>query len=121
MTNTIDFTPVLECLISLIISILSIIVIPKLKAWLDTRLSASQIGIAKIIIDSAVKAAEQIYAQSEKSGSSKKKFVIEYVQDKLQSLGMSIDIHEIEVYLEQAVLELKMNVENVDIESLKEV
>lgn len=115
MTNIIDFTPVLEEIISIIISIFSIIVIPKFKDWLDTKLSTSQINIAKIIVNSAVKAAEQIYAQSEKSGSSKKKFVIEYVQDKLQSLGLSIDTHEIEIYLEQAVLELKMEADTKEV------
>lgn len=113
--NTIDFTPVLEGIISIVISIFSIIVIPKFKSWLDTKLSASQINVAKIIINSAVKAAEQIYAQSEKSGSSKKKFVIEYVQEKLQDLGLSIDTHEIEIYLEQAVLELKMGTDTKEV------
>ena len=63
--------------------------------------------IAKIIIQSAVSAAEQIYARSEKAGSSKKKYVLEYAKSKLAEIGLTINDKELEVYLEQAVLELK--------------
>ena len=106
MTN-IDITPIIEAVIGLIITIISVIVIPKFKVWINNNLSEKHIEIAKIIIQSAVSAAEQIYAQSEKAGSSKKKFVMEYAKSKLAEIGLAIDEKEIEVYLEQAVLELK--------------
>ena len=104
MTN---ITPILESLIALIITIFSVVVIPKLHIWINNNLSEKQIEIAKVVISSCVQAAEQIYANSEKAGSSKKKYVMEYAKNKLAEIGLTIDEREIEVYLEQAVLELK--------------
>ena len=106
MTN-IDITPIIEAVIGLIITIISVIVIPKFKIWISNNLSEKQIEIAKVVISSCVQAAEQIYANSEKAGSSKKKYVMEYAKKKLAEIGLTIDEKEIEVYLEQAVLELK--------------
>ena len=103
----INITPIIETVIGLIITIVSVIVIPKFKIWINNNLSEKQIEIAKIIIQSCVQAAEQIYAKSEKAGSSKKRYVMEYVKNKLAEIGLTIDEKEIEVYLEQAVLELK--------------
>ena len=70
-------------------------------------MTVKQIDIIKIIVQSAVQAAEQIYAKSEKAGSSKKKYVMEYAKNKLAEIGLTINDKELEVYLEQAVLELK--------------
>ena len=106
MTN-VDITPIIEAVIGLIITIVSVIVIPKFKVWISNNLSEKQIEIAKVVISSCVSAAEQIYANSEKAGSSKKKYVMEYVKTKLAEIGLTINDKEIEVYLEQAVLELK--------------
>ena len=105
--NIIDITPIVQAVITLIISILSVIVIPKLTVWVNNTLSEKQIEIAKVVISSCVQAAEQIYINSEKSGASKKKYVMEYAKNKLESIGFTFDTSEIEVYLEQAVLELK--------------
>ena len=105
--NTIDITTIIELALGIIIAIPMVIVAPKIKAWAACKLSARQIEIAKIIIKSAVNAAEQIYINSEKSGASKKKYVMEYAKNKLESIGFTFDASEIEVYLEQAVLELK--------------
>ena len=104
MTN---ITPILESLITLIITIFSVFVIPKLHIWINNKLSEKQIEIAKVVISSCVQAAEQIYARSEKAGSSKKKFVMEYAKNKLAEIGLTLNEKELEVYLEQAVLELK--------------
>ena len=106
-TNIIDITPIVQAVITLIISILSVIVIPKLTVWVNNTLSEKQIEIAKVVISSCVQAAEQIYANSEKAGSSKKKYVMEYAKSKLAEIGLTINDKELEVYLEQAVLELK--------------
>ena len=106
MTN-VDITPIIEAVIGLIITVVSVIVIPKFKVWISNNLSEKQIEIAKIIIQSCVQAAEQIYANSEKAGSSKKKYVMEYAKSKLAEIGLTINDKELEVYLEQAVLELK--------------
>ena len=105
--NTIDITTIIELALGIIIAIPMVIIAPKIKAWAACKLSAKQIEIAKIIISSCVQAAEQIYINSEKSGASKKKYVMEYAKSKLESMGFTFDTSEIEVYLEQAVLELK--------------
>lgn len=105
--NTIDITTIIELALGIIIAIPMVIIAPKIKAWASCKLSARQIEIAKIIISSCVQAAEQIYINSEKSGASKKKYVMEYAKNKLESIGFTFDASEIEVYLEQAVLELK--------------
>ena len=105
--NTIDITTIIELVLGIIIAIPMVIIAPKIKAWAACKLSARQIEIAKIIISSCVQAAEQIYINSEKSGASKKKYVMEYAKNKLESIGFTFDASEIEVYLEQAVLELK--------------
>ena len=105
--NTIDITTIIELALGIIIAIPVVIIAPKIKAWASCKLSAKQIEIAKIIISSCVQAAEQIYINSEKSGASKKKYVMEYAKNKLESIGFTFDTSEIEVYLEQAVLELK--------------
>lgn len=107
--NTIDITTIIELALGIIIAIPMVIIIPKIKAWAACKLSAKQIEIAKIIIKAAVSAAEQIYINSEKSGSSKKKYVMEYAKNKLESIGFTFDTSEIEVYLEQAVKDMNDN------------
>lgn len=104
--NTVDLTPILEGVISLVVAIFSIIVIPKFKAWLNTKLTASQIEVVKTIIKALVDAAEQIYTNTNKSGTSKKKYVMELAKTKLAELRYAIDEKEIEAYLEQAVREM---------------
>lgn len=88
MTNTtmIDITPIIETVLGLVMTIIIVIIAPKLNAWVKNKLTTNQIDIAKIIIQSAVQAAEQIYAHTEKSGGSKKKFVMDYVKNKLADL-----------------------------------
>ena len=103
----IDITPIVKGIIGLVVAIISAIIIPKIRVWVNNNLTVKQIDIIKIIVQSAVSAAEQIYARSEKAGSSKKKFVMEYAKNKLAEIGLTINDKELEVYLEQAVLELK--------------
>lgn len=113
MTNTtIDLTPVLEGIISLVIAIFSIIIIPKFRAWLGTKLTASEIEVVKVIIKTLVNAAEQIYANTSKSGISKKKYVLDMAKTKLAELGYTINDKEIEAYLEQAVRDMNLDKEN---------
>ena len=107
--NMIDITPIIESILGLIITIISIVVVPKVNTWVKNKLTTNQIDIAKVIIKSAVQAAEQIYINSEKSGNSKKKYVMEYAKTKLSEIGLTFNDKEIEIYLEQAVLELKNN------------
>ena len=103
----IDITPIVKGIIGLVVAIISAIIIPKIRVWVNNNLTVKQIDIIKIIVQSAVQAAEQIYAKAEKAGSSKKKYVMEYAKSKLAEIGLTINDKELEVYLEQAVLELK--------------
>lgn len=114
--NTVDLTPILEGVISLVVAIFSIIVIPKFKAWLNTKLTASQIEVVKTIIKALVDAAEQIYTNTNKSGTSKKKYVMELAKTKLAELGYSINDKEIEAYLEQAVRDMNKD-KDVDVKA----
>lgn len=114
MTN-IDITTIVELALGIIIAIPMVIIAPKIKAWAACKLSAKQIEIAKIIISSCVQAAEQIYINSEKSGASKKKYVMEYAKNKLESIGFTFDTSEIEVYLEQAVKDMNDSKPYLDI------
>lgn len=107
--NMIDITPIIECVLSLILTIISVIAIPKFNTWIKNHLTANQIDIAKIIITSAVEAAEQIYAHSEHSGASKKNFVMDYAKKKLAEIGLTFNDKDIEVYLEQAVKQMNDN------------
>lgn len=104
--NTVDLTPIIKCVISFIITVFSIIIYPKFRAWIDTKLTANQMEIVKIVIKSFVDAAEQIYTNTNKSGASKKKYVMEMAKTKLAELGYSINEKEIEAYLEQAVRDM---------------
>ena len=114
--NTVDLTPILEGVISLVVAIFSIIVIPKFKAWLNTKLTASQIEVVKTIIKALVDSAEQIYTNTNKSGTSKKKYVMELAKTKLAELGYSINDKEIEAYLEQAVRDMNKD-KDVDVKA----
>ena len=93
----IDITQIIEAIIGLVIAIISAIIFPKIQLWVNNSLSKKQIEIVKVIVSSCVQAAEQIYAQSEKAGSSKKRYVMEYVKTKLAEIGLTIDEKEIEV------------------------
>ena len=114
--NTVDLTPILEGVISLVVAIFSIIVIPKFKAWLNTKLTASQIEVVKTIIKALVDSAEQIYTNTNKSGTTKKKYVMELAKTKLAELGYSINDKEIEAYLEQAVRDMNKD-KDVDVKA----
>ena len=92
----IDITPIVEGIIGLVVAIISAIIIPKIRVWVNNNLTVKQIDIIKIIVQSAVQAAEQIYANSEKAGSSKKKYVMEYAKNKLAEIGLTIDEKEID-------------------------
>lgn len=107
MTNVVDITNIIQLILGLVITVASVLVFPKIDNWIGSRLTASQIDIIKIVIKSAVEAAEQIYSKISKSGASKKEYVLTFAKDKLSELGYTFNEKEIEIYLEQAVLELK--------------
>ena len=48
--TTIDITPIIEAVIGLIITVVSVIVIPKFKVWINNNLSVNQIEMAKNLL-----------------------------------------------------------------------
>ena len=95
----IDWTPVFTGLISLLMTVITAVLIP----WIKAKLTAEQQATLKAIIRSAVYAAEQIYGANG-LGSKKKQFVLDYMEEK----GYNIKSQEILVLLENCVKELKI-------------
>jgi LL-H family phage holin len=97
-----DLTPILNAIITLIVSIITVFVIP----WLKEKIEAEQLEKYKEWVTIAVRAAEQIYKGTGR-GAEKK----EYVMSFLQSKGLAVDMDSIENMIEAAVLELNKAVE----------
>jgi LL-H family phage holin len=97
-----DLTPILNAIITLIVSIITVFVIP----WLKEKIEAEKLEKYKEWVTIAVRAAEQIYKGTGR-GAEKK----EYVMSFLQSKGLAVDMDSIENMIEAAVLELNKAVE----------
>lgn len=63
-----------------------IYLVPKIKEWLETRTSKDTQEVLKTLIDSFVRAAEQLLRDSDDDGTKR----MNYVQDKLRELGFEI-------------------------------
>lgn len=94
-----DLTKILEAVITLVITIISVVVIPYIKSKLD----AEKINDLKMWVKIGVQAAEMIFKESGK-GAEKKAYVLEFLNEK----GFYIDAESLENLIESAVLELKM-------------
>ena len=94
---TIDLTDVLRAIITLLVSIITVFVIPILKEkWGENKLQEISKWVAI-----AVQAAEQIF-DGPGRGEQKKQYVIDF----LNSKGFSIDTDEINNLIESAVYNL---------------
>lgn len=94
-----DLTKILEAVITLVITIISVVVIPYIKSKLD----AEKINDLKMWVKIGVQAAEMIFKESGK-GAEKKAYVLDFLNEK----GFYIDTESLENLIESAVLELKM-------------
>lgn len=100
---TIDLTQIILAVIALIGAILTGYVIPLLKSKIDgenSKLSENQRMLLKLAIETAVRAAEQLYGSDE--GQKKKSYVVSL----LESQGYKVDSSAIDAAIEAAVLEL---------------
>ena len=100
---TIDLTQIILAVITLISAVLTGFVIPWLKSKIDInngKVSENHAYMIKLVISTAVKAAEQLYNSDE--GKAKK----EYVMNLLKEQGIDIDLPEIDAAVEAMVLEL---------------
>ncbi len=98
--KNIDLTPIFQALILLISSVITIYILPKVKAVLTEKLSAEQRENLKKWVRVAVAAAEQLYGS--KKGQEKKQYVIDF----LYSKGIVFDVAEVEALIESEVYKL---------------
>ena len=99
----IDITQIAVAFISLLAAIITGFVIPWLKSKINInndKLSDNQQALLKLAINTAVKAAEQIYRSDE--GQKKKAYVLGL----LEAQGFKIDSTALDAAIEAAVLDL---------------
>lgn len=100
---TIDLTQIILAIITLLGSILTGFLVPWLKAKIEgenSKLSENQAALLKLAIQTAVRAAEQLYNSDE--GEKKKSYVLAL----LESQGYKVNTSAIDAQIEAAVLEL---------------
>lgn len=98
--KNIDLTPIFQALILLISSVITIYILPKVKAVLTEKLSAEQRENLKKWVRVAVAAAEQLYGG--KTGKEKKDYVVSF----LLSKGLVFNIDEVTALIESEVYKL---------------
>ena len=91
-----DITAIIEALVKLIVAVLCVTVIP----YIRNKYSTAQLESARVWIDIAVQAAEQLYSSTQ--GSEKKNYVVGYLLDK----GIKVDVKDLDKLIEASVLEL---------------
>ena len=99
MTN---ITPVLQAVLVLLFSIVTVFLIP----WLKSNLDNNKLDKLLTIVKAAVEAAEQIYRETG-MGAQKKAYVINYLAEH----GYKLDASQLDVMIESAVKEMKIALE----------
>ena len=90
----IDLTPILQAIIALLASIITIKLIP----WIQSKTTAQQQAMLRAAVSVAVYAAEQIYG----TGGGHDKLM--YVKAQLRKKGFDIDIDEIEAAVKELAI-----------------
>lgn len=98
--NNINWDPIINAVLALVATIISVVVVPKVKKLLEEKLSKEQRENLISMVRIAVKAAEQIYGS--KTGEQKKNFVLSY----LNSKGINFDIDDVSQMIESEVYNL---------------
>lgn len=96
-----DLTVIIECVFTLILSLITVFVIPYIKTKISAETFEEIIKWVKI----AVQAAEMIYKDSG-MGKEKKAYVVAFLKEK----GIVFDEEKIDALIESAVLELKKEI-----------
>lgn len=94
--NTIDITPIIQAVITLLAAIVSAFLIP----WIKQKASAAQLEQLETWTRIAVAAAEQLYTSLD--GEKKKAYVLDFLAGK----GYRVSSDDVENAIEAAVLEL---------------
>lgn len=95
--SNIDLTPLIQAVITLIATIITIYILPKLRAYLKEKLTSEQRKKLLEWVSVAVKAAEQLYGTG--MGEKKKEYVLEF----LNSKGFIFDYDEVITMIESEV------------------
>lgn len=90
----IDLTPLFQAVIALLASLVTLMLIP----WIKARTTEKQQDLLRAAVSVSVYAAEQIYG----AGNGKEKFM--YVKGRLAEKGFHIDIDEIEAAVRELTL-----------------
>lgn len=98
--KNIDLTPIIQIIITLLSMIFTTLILPKVKKYLDEKLTAEQQAKLKQYVSIAVGAAEQLYGS--KTGQQKKEYVISF----LLSKGLVFDVDEVTAMIENEVYKL---------------
>lgn len=106
--KNIDLTPIIQIIITLLSMIFTTLILPKVKKYLDEKLSAEQRKNLSEFVKIAVGAAEQIYGS--KTGQQKKEYVVSY----LLSKGLVFDIDEVTNMIENEVYKLTQTKTDTD-------
>ena len=97
---SIDLTPILQAIIALLASLVTLKLIP----WIQARTTAQQQEMLRAAVSVAVYAAEQLYG----AGHGKDKLI--YVKSQLAKKGLHVDIDEIEAAVRDLTITQKDNV-----------
>ncbi len=98
MTNTIDITPIIEIIITLLGTIVTLIVIP----WLKSKLDSNQWNNLNEYAIVFVKTAEMLF-KGTNLGKDKKKWVVEKLTAIAEEHNLSFSADAIEAAIENAV------------------
>lgn len=104
-----DITTLVSAVISLCVALITIIIIPTLRARYGQEKIDAALAIAKQVkywVNVFVVAAEQIYPAAG-SGVIKKEYVVKLINTKLDELGLKVNSEELDAQIESSVLELK--------------
>ncbi|MBQ8029128.1 MAG: holin [Clostridia bacterium] len=97
-----DITAIVQALITLITALITTFALPYIKE----KLSVSKLEKLSFWVETAVKAAEQIFGS--KTGLQKKEYVVNF----LLSKGIVVDIDEVTALIESSVYKLTKEQEN---------
>ena len=98
-------TKVTECVLTVIVLIVSAYVIP----WLKTKISEEKLEELEKFCEQAVRAAEQLYAPEEYK--LKKAYVLSLINEQIEKLGLGLNEAEIDAIIEGIVNYVKHNKE----------
>lgn len=107
----IDVTQVIVALIGALCAIVTGLLIPVVRQWLQTKMSATNLATLTALVRIGVSAAEQIYQAGQ--GPEKKSYVMAWVRARLEALGLTYDDDAINGAVESAVLEVKAQVKPI--------